>query len=177
MSDTPPPPPSSSASNGAPPSDPQAIAARAEEIVAELLKRLNFEVSITSRVAPDEIRLRLVVEEPARLIGRRGATINDLQFLATRILHRAFKEMPRLYLDVSAPEDQVAARISDRLRELADQVRRWGNPVDLGALDPTEREAAVNAFARDRELEVAPAAPAPNADGRQPMRLQLRGTR
>ncbi|MCC7517766.1 MAG: hypothetical protein IT578_01125 [Verrucomicrobiae bacterium] len=169
------PPPSSG--NGEPPADLSAIAARTEEIASALLARLGFEARLAASVGSNEIRLRLLVEEPARLIGRRGAMINDLQFLMSRILQRLFKEMPRLYLDVVAPEAPPPPQISERLQDFAERVRRWGDPVDLGALDATERQAAVDAFARDRELEVVPAAAAPNAAGLQPMRLQLRSSR
>jgi spoIIIJ-associated protein len=153
------------------------VVARAEEVVSGLLQRLGFEARLSSSVEPNEVRLKILVEEPARLIGRRGSTINDLQFLVNRILQRSFKGMPRLYLDVTAPEDKVAAQVSERLQGLAEQVRRWGDPADLGSLNAVERQAALDAFARDRELEVVPVTPAPNANGLQPMRLQLRGGR
>lgn len=174
MQEAPPSLPSPVPSNGEPPADPRLVVARAEEVVGELLKRLGFEARISSSSEPNEIRLRLLVEEPARLIGRRGVTINDLQFLMNRILQRSFKGMPRLYLDVTAPEDKVAAQISEPLRELAEHVRRWGDPAELGSLNAVERQAAIDAFARDRELEVVPVTPVPNGNDLQPMRLQLR---
>ena len=169
--------PSPASSNGEPPADPRLVVARAEEVVGELLKRLGFEALITTSSEPNEIRLRILVEEPARLVGRRGATINDLQFLMNRILQHSFKGMPRLYLDVTVPEDKAAAQISEPLRGFAEHVRRWGDPADLGSLNAVERQAAIDAFARDRELEVVPVTPAPNANDLQPMRLQLRGGR
>jgi spoIIIJ-associated protein len=177
MQEAPPALPSSVSPPADPPADPVLVIAHAEEVIGELLKRLGFEARISSSVESKEIRLRILVEEPARLIGRRGATINDLQFLVNRILQRSFTGMPRLYLDVTAPEDKEVAQISEPLRTLAEHVRRWGNPADLGSLNAVERQAAIDAFARDRELEVVPVSPAPNGNGLQPMRLQLRGER
>lgn len=172
-----PPSPQPAPAAEAPAPDPQAVLARAGEVVAELLKRLAFDARITPSSESDEIRFRILVEEPARLIGRRGATINDLQFLVNRILQRSFKGVPRVYLDVDAPEEPPAPRLNARLQALVEQVRRWGNPVDLGLLNEAERQEVIDAFARDREIEVVPVTPAPSASGLQPMRLQVRGGR
>ena len=102
-SETPIPPPPT-------PVDPEAVKKEAEETLGTMLTMLQFQATMSSSLEKDVIRIRLKSEEAGRLIGRRGSTINEIQFLLNRILQRRHKVVPRVYLDVDSPIEPVTQK-------------------------------------------------------------------
>ncbi len=161
------------------PVDPQAIAQEARELLSELLRLLSFTVELTVEIEKENVRIRMKCEDAGRLIGRRGSTVNEIQFLVNRILQRRHKTVPRVFLDVDGPQEQQQERQTEpdpevvtRVQLQADQVRRWGDPVDLGSVSPEDRAVLLNYFAKDREIEIVSLDP--HGDPTRPQRMQLK---
>lgn len=93
------------------PMDLNLLADEARQILNEMLPLLAFDVQMTSAIEGTNVRIQMKCGDAARLIGRRGATINEIQFLVNRILQRRHKNVPRFYLDVEGGKE--AAAIAD----------------------------------------------------------------
>ncbi len=161
------------------PLDLNALSQEAKEILGSMLPLLSFEAKLTSSVENESVRIRVECENAARLIGRRGATVNEIQFLLNRILQRRHKLVPRIFLDVDGPKEAQAIanqivneKIVEQAQALAERVRRWGEPLELGPIHAVDRKAIQEIFAKDRELEVT--ALDPNMDPSKPQRVQIR---
>lgn len=207
-----------SAPSAPPPPDPEVLGREAAEVLATMLPMLNFRATMKTTLEKDTIRIQLECEEAARLIGRRGSTINELQFLLNRILQRRHKMAPRVFLDVDAPlvlekEREKDARASTdskscpppsttdairtdasmptftsveelpkpnvsplliRVESIASQVRRWGDAMELGAMNDEERDIVRGYFQKDRELEAIVLEGQNGGKGLLKMRIQLR---
>ncbi len=183
------------------------LATESQEILASLLRLLAFEVKLSSTIEQGSLRIQLECEDAGRLIGRKGATVNELQFLLNRILQRRHEFVPRIFLDVDGPlekekepspaqpapikpapvqpspvqlppvqpppvELKPDEKLIQRVKEIAAQVHRWGDPVELGTLNTAERKIVQEQVAMDRELEAVSLEPA--ADPSRPQKMQLR---
>ena len=155
------------------------LAQESKEILGAMLPLLSFEAKLTSSVENQSVRIRVECENAARLIGRKGATVNEIQFLLNRILQRRHKMVPRIFLDVDGPKEAQAIanqtvneKIVEQAQALAERVRRWGEPLELGPIHAVDRKAIQEVFAKDRELEVI--AMDPNLDPTKPQRVQIR---
>src|ERR1044072_7849982 len=118
------------------PVDMNAIAQESQTLLADMLRLLSFDAQLTAQIEKENVRIRMQCEEAGRLIGRRGATVNEIQFLLNRILQRRHKIVPRIFLDVDGPKEappEPDPEIVSRVQAQADKVRRWGDPVDLGS--------------------------------------------
>lgn len=156
----------------------------AQEILTPMLQMLSFEARQDARIEEGIVHIHLECEDAGRLIGRRGTTINELQFLLNRILQRRHKTVPRVFLDVDSaaqPEAPPLPPVLDanpelmaKVKSVFDQVRRWGEAKDLGALNAADRKALQDMLARDRELEIVPLDGREDASGFQKMRLQVK---
>lgn len=162
-----------------PPVDLNILSQEALEILGTMLPLLSFEVKFTSTIDHGSVRIHVECKDAGRLIGRKGATINEIQFLLNRILQRRHRTVPRIFLDVNAPlvqESPEGKKLSDemaaRVRSVADQVHRWGKPAELGTFKGVECQHIQEIFAEDRELEVVTLEP--NVDPSKPQRLELR---
>ena len=85
-------------------------------------------------------------------IGRRGETLEDIQYLVNRVLQRHLKDAPRVRVDVefyrSMREDKMVARA----KELGDRVRATGQSADLPPMNSYYRRLIHNVFVNDPEV-------------------------
>jgi len=171
----------SSAAENQPPEAPLDLNAMAQEsqiLLGDMLRLLSFDAQLTAQVEKDIVRIRMQCEDAGRLIGRRGSTVNEIQFLLNRILQRRHKVVPRIFLDVDGPKEiqqpdaEPDPEIVTRIQAQADKVRRWGDPVEIGPIHAADRQVLVDFFAKDRELEIVSLEP--DADPSKTQKLQLR---
>lgn len=117
-------------SAGAPPGDDAAIDAQTQRslrFVQNLVEKMQMNAEVT--LAPDdgegsedEIRLEIEGPDAGRIIGKRGAVLEAIQYLTTRVAHRPGE--PRRHVQVDA--EGYRARHEDQLAEMA---RRLGERV------------------------------------------------
>lgn len=94
---------------------------RALGFVRKLLEKMTMSCEVN--VAPDdgesegenEIRIEIEGADAGRVIGKRGAVLEAIQYLTTRVAHR--KDEPRRHVSVDA--EGYRARHEDQLAEMA----------------------------------------------------------
>ena len=160
--------------------DLNSISQEAQEILASMLQLLSFQAKLSSTFEKETIRIHMQCEDAGRLIGRRGSTVNEIQFLLNRILQRRHKPVPRIFLDVDGPQEvqqaqeKINSELLNQAKSKADQVRRWGESVELGSFKAEDCKILQDFFARDKELEVVTTSSRPSESGMQTLRIQLR---
>ncbi len=129
--------------------DPVPIAAgtpaeAAVQAVERILSTVGAEVDVTLRSAHDEFTGGPVIDingpDSGLLIGRRGNTLQSLQFIVQSIVRQQFEEENiRVALDV----EQYRQRREDSLREMADRVAsrvsQTGRSITLEPMPPSDR--------------------------------------
>jgi spoIIIJ-associated protein len=123
------------------------------EVLQTMLNGLGLEATVERQDCENHVRLHISTAEPGRLIGRHGQTLSQLQFLVNRILLRADPNAPRVQIDCENYRHRQRDDVLAKVREAAEKVRRWGEPVEVGPLGPTDRRAIQEHFAADPEIE------------------------
>lgn len=83
--------------------------------------------------------LNLVGDDLGVLIGRRGETLRDLQFITRLIISRKLGVWPNLIIDVENYKANRVQALQSLAKRMADQVRRTGRPVRLEPMPAYER--------------------------------------
>lgn len=98
------------------------------------------------------VRLDLDVseEDTAILVGRRGQTLNALQFLTSVVAGRRIGSRVRVALDIDGFRDRRAESLEGLARRAAREARRAGRPVDLDPMPPQDRRI-VHMYLADEE--------------------------
>ena len=121
-------------------------------ILDTMLGYLCFVVQIEEDNGPDGPTLQILTDDSDELIGRRGETLEDIQYLVNRVLQRHLKDAPRIRVDVefyrSMREDKMVARA----KELGDRVRATGQDADLPPMNSYYRRLIHNVFVNDAEV-------------------------
>ena len=115
----------------------------AVQAVERILQTVGAEVDVTLRAEHDEFAGGPVIDingpDSGLLIGRRGNTLQSLQFIVQSIVRQQFETDVRVALDV----EQYRRRREDSLREMADRVAdrvlQTGRSITLEPMTPSDR--------------------------------------
>ena len=91
----------------------------------------------TGEVSP--LSLNIVGDALGILIGRRGETLRDLQFITRLIVSRKIGTWPNLVVDIENYKARRVKSLQALARRMADQVRRTKQPVILEPMPAHER--------------------------------------
>jgi spoIIIJ-associated protein len=121
----------------------------AREVISTLLDKMDIIAAIelvdSGGVVNEEMEevsplvLNIVGDDLGILIGRRGETLRDLQFIARLIINRQLGVWPNLVVDVEGYKARRAESLSALALRMADQVRRSGHTVVLEPMPAHER--------------------------------------
>jgi len=92
---------------------------------------------ITNEVSP--LGLNIVGDDLGALIGRRGETLRDLQFIARLIISRRLGAWPNVVLDVEGYRARRVNALRSLAQRLAEQVQQTGRPAVLEPMPAHER--------------------------------------
>lgn len=121
----------------------------ARQILDTMLGYLGFTVQIDESEGPEGLTLQVHTDDAQRLVGRRGATMEDIQYLVNRILQRHMPEAPRVRVDIEYYRSMREDKLVEFAQELADRVRATGQPQVLDPMNSYYRRMIHNAFVSD----------------------------
>jgi spoIIIJ-associated protein len=96
--------------------------------------------------------LNIHSRESGRLIGRDGQVLEDLQYLLNRVLNRSEEGVANVIVDVDGYRQKEKQDFLGRIREMAEEVRRTGQPLVLEPMNSFDRRLVHQAFADDPDI-------------------------
>ena len=120
--------------------DPETAAGRAQSFLQDLTALMGVQVSVS--VNTDEegnVRVNMMGDEQGILIGRRGETLDALQYLTSLQVNKGRGEYTRVTLDTEgyrARREEALIRLANRM---ANRAVKTGRRVSLEPMNPYER--------------------------------------
>jgi spoIIIJ-associated protein len=131
----------------------QPVALDPKETLDSMLGLLGFFCEIKEFPHEDgSLTLQIYTAEKDRLIGRHGETLDELQLLLNRMLVARSKEARKVQVDVEHWREMKEDQLIQKVRQLADVVRRTGRPFQLEPMNAYERRIVHHAFQDDSEI-------------------------
>ena len=117
-----------------------------------ILEAAGVNVTRTLRSAHDPDAggpvIDLAGEDSGLLIGRRGQTLQALQFLVTLIVRNRLDEDVRVVLDVENYRRRRESSLRDMSAKVADRVAQTGRSITLEPMPPADRRIVHTSLAR-----------------------------
>ena len=111
-----------------------------KEFLDGTLKAMGMKVELSMSVDKDNILcVELAGENMGILIGKRGQTLDSLQYLANRVANKHQAEYVRVKLDTENYRERREETLTRLARNLAQKVRKTRRPVHLEPMNPYER--------------------------------------
>ena len=119
-----------------------AMGEKAKGVLSEILKRMGIEASVQAKIdqEADETVLEVVCDDSGLLIGRKGQTLEALQYLVTRIAgERQGSEGPHILVDVENYRQRRKKSLEDMALRLGEKAKRQRKTVTVDALSAADR--------------------------------------
>lgn len=115
--------------------------AKAKEYVLNILKNLGVEEAELS-VEADEEEVRISIscgDDYGSVIGRRGETLDAIQYLTRLVINRGSEEYKRVSINVGNYREKRETTLRALAHKNAAKVRKYGRNVVLEPMNPYER--------------------------------------
>lgn len=104
-----------------------------------IFKKFELDVAVHTVEGEEFTTLDLVGKDLGILIGRRGETLDALQYLTNLTVSRHFEERSKFILDVEGYRAKREETLERLAKKLADRVKESGKNISLEPMSPYER--------------------------------------
>lgn len=126
----------------------------AQDFLRNLTQKMDIEAEVTaSKTEEDSIHLEMAGENMGLLIGRRGETLDALQYLTNLSINKNQEVYTRVTLDTEnyrAKREESLIRLANRM---ANRAIKTGRRVALEPMNPYERRVIHSALHENRQVE------------------------
>lgn len=139
-----------------PESSPVSVVDLVEEtktITQDILNLMGLEATVEARKEKDTLYVRIEGETSGLLIGRRGQTLDALQYLITRILNQKSSSKIKLILDSGDYRTRRRQYLEDLALKMAEKSKQTGKPVVISPLNAHDRRIIHLILEKDKSLK------------------------
>lgn len=129
-----------------------AAAERAKEILTEILKHIDLPTVVESKAENDYLYLNIISNGSGLLIGKRGKTLNALQYLLAKILQRDIGENVSVVIDTENYRAKRETSLTELACQLSEKVKRTRQPLTTGPMNAQDRRIIHLALKEDFEV-------------------------
>ena len=135
-----------------------------EKFLYDVLKTMDMEVTLTSEIDEDgALSINIEGENMGILIGKRGQTLDSLQYLANRVANKMQDGYVRVKLDTENYRQRRKETLENLAKNIAHKVKRTKRAVSLEPMNPYERRIIHSALQGDRYVST-------HSEGEEPYR-------
>ena len=117
------------------------LEAVAKEFLTGVFKTMDMEVEIESEYdeVEKEMSLNLIGDDMGILIGKRGQTLDSIQYLTSLVVNKGEEEYIRVKVDIENYRERREETLVNLAKNLAHKVKRTHREVELEPMNPYER--------------------------------------
>ena len=135
-----------------------------EKFLTDVLKTMGMEVTLTSEIDEDgSLSINMEGDNMGILIGKRGQTLDSLQYLTNRVANKMQDGYVRVKLDTENYRQRRKETLENLAKNIAHKVKRTKRSVSLEPMNPYERRIIHSALQNDRYVTT-------HSEGEEPFR-------
>lgn len=131
------------------PADPEEAKRRAVDFLKEMFRVMEMNVEIRAEFAEDTLSVEIEGEDMGLLIGKRGQTLDSLQYLTSLVVNKGKASYVRVKLDTEDYRSRRKATLENLAKNIAMKVKKTRRPVFLEPMNPYERRIIHSALQND----------------------------
>jgi spoIIIJ-associated protein len=130
----------------------EAAKERAKEILSEILKHVDLPTVVESEAKNDHIYLNIISNGSGLLIGKRGKTLQALQYVVSKILQKQTGENLSVIVDTEDYRSKREESLTELAHQLCDKVKRSRRPLTTGPMNAQDRRIIHLALKEDQDV-------------------------
>lgn len=132
-----------------------AVVAFAQQVLDRLVQALDGDAQVRAAGGEHGVELEIGGGEVGVLIGRRGQTLDALQYLTTRIVSHKWGRAVRVHVDAGGYRQRRRQYLEDTARRMADKARQTHKALSMGPLNSQERRVVHLVLRSQRGISTA----------------------
>lgn len=130
----------------------QSIEDIATEFLEKVFSAMELTVKINMEVNEEDgvINIDLIGDDMGILIGKRGQTLDSLQYLVSLVVNKESEKYLRVKLDTENYRERRKATLENLAKNISFKVKRIKKPVSLEPMNPYERRIIHSALQNDK---------------------------
>ena len=138
--------------------------AACEKFLLDVLKTMGMEVTLTTSIDEDgALSIDMAGDNMGLLIGKRGQTLDSLQYLTNRVANKMQDGYVRVKLDTENYRQRRKETLENLAKNIAHKVKRTKKAVSLEPMNPYERRIIHSALQGDKYVST-------HSEGEEPYR-------
>lgn len=136
-----------------------------KDFLNDVFNAMELKVEIEMSVNEDEetIEINLIGDDMGILIGKRGQTLDSLQYLVSLVANKQRDKYYRVKLDTENYRERRKATLESLAKNIAYKVKRTRKPVYLEPMNPYERRIIHSVLQNDKYVST-------RSEGEEPFR-------
>ena len=133
------------------------------EFLSKVFDAMNLTVKINVNITEESVDVDLVGDDMGVLIGKRGQTLDSLQYLVSLVVNKKSDKYLRVKLDTENYRERRKETLENLAKNIAFKVKRTKRPVSLEPMNPYERRVIHSALQNDKYVTT-------KSEGEEPFR-------
>ena len=133
------------------------------EFLSKVFAAMNLTVKINVNITEESVDVDLIGDDMGVLIGKRGQTLDSLQYLVSLVVNKKSDKYLRVKLDTENYRERRKETLENLAKNIAFKVKRTKRPVSLEPMNPYERRVIHSALQNDKYVTT-------KSEGEEPFR-------
>jgi spoIIIJ-associated protein len=125
----------------------------AKQFLENVISQMGINVEIKTIEKGREVNFRLAGKDIALLIGKRGQTLNSLQYLSQLVYNRYTNQFTTIIIDAENYRSRRKETLEILAGRLADKALKTGNDVPLEPMPSFERKIIHSALIKNKRVK------------------------
>ncbi|MDO5540538.1 MAG: RNA-binding cell elongation regulator Jag/EloR [Eubacteriales bacterium] len=117
----------------------QEVKERAEKFLKDVFASIDMEVGVETDYSDEVLNVELSGDDMGILIGKRGQTLDSLQYLTSLVVNKGKSGYTRVKVDTENYRSRRKETLENLAKNIAFKVKRTRRPVFLEPMNPYER--------------------------------------
>ncbi len=145
------------------PADPEVAKKRAEDFLTKTFEAMGLDVDIDMSFEDDTLSIDLSGDDMGILIGKRGQTLDSVQYLTSLVVNKGKASYVRVKVDTENYRERRKATLENLARNIAFKVKKTRRSIYLEPMNPYERRIIHSTLQSDPYVTT-------HSEGEEPLR-------
>ena len=143
--------------------DPEVVTKKAVEFLQSMFDAMDINVDINTSFENDTLSIDLSGDDMGILIGKRGQTLDSVQYLTSLVINKGKASYVRVKVDTENYRERRKATLENLAKNIAFKVKKTRKSIYLEPMNPYERRIIHSALQNDPYVTT-------HSEGEEPLR-------
>lgn len=122
------------------------------DVIQKIVDKITDGATVKTEKKDDGVVYHVEGGKTALIIGKRGQTLEAIQYLVDRVINKKTEKRIRFQVDVAGYLENKKANLEQRALHLCEKVKKTGKPVTVGELNVYDRKIVHMCLKENRDV-------------------------